>query len=83
MIALIFTIAAVGLVFVGLLYLRLREVDRTRQLKRYRSKEPGVCDLLNYAAVVDDGVVIGKKRSSARRVGIRRRGQCERARHAT
>lgn len=30
------------------------------KLKQFRSKEPAVCDLLNFAAVIDDGVVIGK-----------------------
>ena len=29
-------------------------------LKRYRSSAPGFCDLLNWAAVVDDGVVVNK-----------------------
>jgi type IV secretion system protein VirB4 len=40
--------------------LRLAAVNRTLSLKGYRSKEPGVCDLLNYAALVDNGVLIGK-----------------------
>jgi type IV secretion system protein TrbE len=54
------SIAGLGLVLVGLLYVRLREVNRTLQLKRHRSGEAGVCDLLNYAAVVANGIVIGK-----------------------
>ena len=60
MTALLLTISLVGLVLVGLLYARLREVDRTLQLKRHRAKDEALCDLLNYAAVVGDGVVIGK-----------------------
>ena len=60
MITLLFAISFAGLVLIGMLYWRLREVDQTLQLKRHRSTEPGVCDLLNYAAVVADGVVIGK-----------------------
>src|SRR5271166_672533 len=60
MIPLLFCISAVGLVLVGLLYARLREVTRTSSLKSHRSREAGVCDLLNYAAVVGNGVVIGK-----------------------
>src|ERR1700674_5521722 len=60
MIALLVSISVVGLVLVGMLYARLREVNRTLQLKRHRSQEAGLCDLLNYAAVVGDGVVIGK-----------------------
>ena len=58
--ALILTISLVGSVLVGLLYVRLREVDRTLQLKRHRAQDEALCDLLNYAAVVDDGVVMGK-----------------------
>jgi type IV secretion system protein TrbE len=60
LIGLILSISGVGLVLVGLLFLRLRELDRTLQLKRHRSKREGLADLLNYAAVVSDGVVIGK-----------------------
>ena len=67
---LLLAIALVGLVLVGLLYLRLREVDRTLQLKRHRAKEEALCDLLNYAASVAPGVVIGKKQGAYRRVGI-------------
>jgi type IV secretion system protein VirB4 len=55
-------ISLVGLVLVGLLYARLRKVDRTLQLKRHRSKDEALCDLLNYAASVAPGVVIGKNR---------------------
>jgi len=33
------------------------------RLKRYRSTLEGVADLLNYAAVVDDGVIVGKNGS--------------------
>jgi type IV secretion system protein TrbE len=63
MIALLLFISLVGLVLVGMLYGRLRAVDRTLQLKRHRSQEAGLSDLLNYAAVVGDGVVIGKNGS--------------------
>src|SRR6516162_7960293 len=60
MITLLLIISGAGLVLVGMLIARLRALDETLQLKRHRSKEPGVCDLLNYAAPVADGVVIGK-----------------------
>ena len=60
---LILTLAGLGLVLIGLLFGRLREVNLTRQLKRHRSKREGLCDLLNYAAVVSPGVVIGKNRA--------------------
>ena len=57
---LLLMIAAGGLLLVGMLMARLRALDQTLQLKQHRSKQPAVCDLLNYAAVVADGVVIGK-----------------------
>jgi type IV secretion system protein VirB4 len=60
MIALLLSISATGLVLVSLLFARLREVNRTHSLKRHRSREAGLADLLNYAAVVGNGVVIGK-----------------------
>ena len=58
--ALLVIIAGLGLLLLAMLWARLRAVNETLQLKRHRSSEPGVCDLLNYAAVVSDGVVIGK-----------------------
>jgi type IV secretion system protein TrbE len=60
MILLLILISAAGLLLVAMLYVRLSAVDKTRQLKQYRSGAPGLPDLLNYAALVDDGVMIGK-----------------------
>jgi type IV secretion system protein VirB4 len=57
---LLLMVGVAGLLLVGMLMARLRAVDQTLQLKRHRSKQPAVCDLLNYAALVGDGVVIGK-----------------------
>lgn len=54
------SIAAVGLVLIFMLGIRLKHINQTRKLKRYRSKAPGACDLLNFAACVAPGVVIGK-----------------------
>jgi hypothetical protein len=34
-----------------------------RKLARYRSKDEGLADLLNYGAMVDDGVIVGKNGS--------------------
>ena len=34
-----------------------------RKLARYRSKDEGLADLLNYGATVDDGVIVGKNGS--------------------
>ncbi|WP_163071570.1 hypothetical protein, partial [Acinetobacter baumannii] len=31
-----------------------------RKLARHRSKDEGLADLLNYGAMVDDGVIVGK-----------------------
>ena len=57
---LLVAISASGLLLVWLLLARLQEVNRTRQLRRFRRKDMGLCDLLNFAAVVAPGVVIGK-----------------------
>ena len=59
----IFAIAALGLVMVGLLFARVRKMDAETKLQKHRSKQQGVADLLNYAAVVDDGVIVGKNGS--------------------
>jgi type IV secretion/conjugal transfer VirB4 family ATPase len=56
----IVVISGVGFLFVALLWDRLRVVNRTRMLKHHRSRREGLCDLLNLAACVSPGVVIGK-----------------------
>ena len=48
------------MLLICLLWVRLRQVNRTHQLKRHRSKREGLCDLLNLAACVSPGVIIGK-----------------------
>lgn len=53
-------IAVVGAVLLGILSSRIRAVDAELKLKKHRSKDAGLADLLNYAAVVDDGVIVGK-----------------------
>lgn len=55
-----FIIAILGAAFLAILYIRIRAFDAELKLKAHRSKEAGLTDLLNYAAVVDDGVIIGK-----------------------
>jgi type IV secretion system protein VirB4 len=62
-IASILAIAALGLVLVGLLFARVRKLDAEAKLHKHRSRQQGVADLLNYAAVVDDGVIVGKNGS--------------------
>lgn len=58
-----FAIAALGAVLLFVLFSRIREVDAELKLKKHRSKDAGLADLLNYAAVVDDGVIVGKNGS--------------------
>ncbi|MBW0000365.1 MAG: conjugal transfer protein TrbE [Verrucomicrobia bacterium] len=52
--------ALVGLAFLALLLCRTLELNRSVSLRRHRSTVAGLCDLINYAAVAADGVVIGK-----------------------
>jgi type IV secretion system protein VirB4 len=54
------TIAAVGILLVALVFMRIRKFDGEARLSRHRYGGPGMADLLNYAAVVDDGVIICK-----------------------
>lgn len=56
-------LAGLGLVMLLLLYSRIRAVNEEAELKKHRSKAAGFADLLNYAAVVDDGVIVGKNGS--------------------
>lgn len=56
-------LALMGSLMLLLLGLRIRAANDQLELKKYRSKEAGFADLLNYAAVVDDGVVVGKNGS--------------------
>jgi type IV secretion system protein VirB4 len=53
----------VGIAVVALLYARLRAVDAHLRLKKHRSKQEGLSDLLIHAAVVDNGVIVGKNGS--------------------
>ena len=56
-------IAALGALLLFILVLRIRTVSAESKLKRHQSKEAGLADLLNYAAMVDDGVIVGKNGS--------------------
>jgi len=55
-----FAIAACGAALLLILFARIRAVDAELKLKKHRSKDAGLADLLNYAAVVDDGVIVCK-----------------------
>ncbi|HAT3986280.1 TPA: conjugal transfer protein TrbE [Legionella pneumophila] len=58
-----FLISSTGLVLLGLLFWEIRLKTRERLLKKYRTNQAGLADLLNYAAVIDDGVIVGKNGS--------------------
>ena len=60
LVSLIVVMAAVGIVMVLIMFLRIRSLDAEAKLKKHRSRQQGVADLLNYAAVVDDGVIVCK-----------------------
>ena len=60
---LLLSICAVGLILLVSLFIRIRAVTSAMQLKQHRSTEEGLADLLNYAAVIDDGVILGKNGS--------------------
>lgn len=55
-----FAIAGLGAGLLLILVGRIRLVESEQRLKKHRSKAAGLADLLNYAAEVDDGVVVGK-----------------------
>jgi len=61
--AIAFTIAGFGAVLLFILFGRIQAVGAELKLKKHRSKDAGLADLLNYAAVVDDGVIVGKNGS--------------------
>lgn len=53
-------IAVLGLCLVSLLFLRTRDVFASHRLARHRNARAGTADLLNYGALVADGVLAGK-----------------------
>lgn len=56
-------IAVLGAVMLLLLYARIRAVNSQAELKKHRSRDAGFADLLNYAAMVEDGIIVGKNGS--------------------
>lgn len=56
-------IALLGLILLFNLFMQVRNLNASIRLKKYRSREAGLADLLNYASVVDDGVIVGKNGS--------------------
>jgi len=57
------TIALLGALLLTGLYLKVRAFDRESRLRRHRATKAGLADLLNYAAVVDNGIIVGKNGS--------------------
>ncbi|HDI4897640.1 TPA: conjugal transfer protein TrbE [Legionella pneumophila] len=58
-----FLISTTGLVILGTLFWEIRSKGCGHHVKKHRSHTAGLVDLLNYAAVVDDGVIVGKNGS--------------------
>lgn len=56
-------ISTLGLMLVTVLFTRIRAVNVEARLQKHRSAAAGFADLLNYAAVVDDGIIVGKNGS--------------------
>ena len=61
--SMLISIAVVGVLLVLFLLSQVRKVNEDLRLKKHQSTEAGLADLLNYAAVVDDGVIVGKNGS--------------------
>jgi len=57
------TISVIGVMLLFILFSRVRALNAEQRLKKHRAKDEGLADLLNYAALVDDGVLIGKNGS--------------------
>lgn len=53
-------IAALGLVLLSVLTLRLRSVNSELKLVKHRSKDAGLSDLLVYSSVIEDGIIVNK-----------------------
>lgn len=58
-----YLVSGMGIVMLILLFGRIQAVDAGNRLKKHRSTDEGLADLLNYAAVVEDGVIVGKNGS--------------------
>lgn len=55
-----FLLSITGLIFLSVLFYQARLQSRAYHLKKHRDSKAGLADLLNYAALVDDGVIVGK-----------------------
>lgn len=57
------SIGVLALVLFSILFSLIRRVESHAKLNKHRSTAAGFGDLLNYAAMVDDGVIVGKNGS--------------------
>jgi type IV secretion system protein VirB4 len=55
--------AVLAVTLLGILIARLQAVDKHLRLGKHRSRDAALADLLNTAAVVSDGVIVGKNGS--------------------
>ncbi|HIF0302583.1 TPA: VirB4 family type IV secretion/conjugal transfer ATPase [Legionella pneumophila] len=53
-------ISVLSIALIWILFATVRQSATELRLKKYRQKEAGLADLLNYAALVDDGIIVGK-----------------------
>ena len=60
--AIVIGAAVIGFTIVVILAAQARE-NRYSQIRRHRAENPGVADLLNWAAVIDDGIIVNKNGS--------------------
>lgn len=56
-------IAICGAILLLILFIRIRDTEKEQKLDRHRSGEMGFADLLVYAAMVEEGVIVGKNGS--------------------
>ncbi len=56
-------IAICGAILLLILFILIRDADKEQKLNRHRSENMGFADLLVYAAVVEEGVIVGKNGS--------------------
>ena len=53
-------ISVLSIALIWILFSTVRKSSTELRLKKHQQKEAGLSDLLNYAALVDDGVIVGK-----------------------
>tara|TARA_R110002126_G_scaffold11644_2_gene51851 strand:- start:8176 stop:10713 length:2538 start_codon:yes stop_codon:yes gene_type:complete len=59
----LFLISITGLSLLAMLFYQVRKKSQDHHVNKHRQKQAGFVDLLNYAAVVDEGVIVGKNGS--------------------